>query len=60
MQVWATVTALVQPSVLSTAAGVQQQANTDAAPNNNGNSNVLNNGVQSSNNAIVFGVAHSF
>jgi len=27
---------------------------------NGGNSNVLNNGVQSSNNAIVFGVAHSF
>jgi len=43
-----------------TGAGVVQNANTTAAPNNNGNSNVLNNGVQSSNNAIVFGVAHSF
>ncbi len=40
--------------------GVNPAANTVAQPNNNGNSNVLNNGVASSNNAIVFGVAHSF
>jgi hypothetical protein len=33
--------------------------NPPAAPGA-GNSNILNNGVASSNNAIVFGVAHSF
>jgi predicted porin len=42
------------------ALGAANNAGVQQTTNNAGNSNVLNNGVQSSNNAVVFGVAHSF